>query len=47
YFFFDSGRWLEFFAPIAATWWILVIVFTAGVWFFRYMRDVRLATFQR
>ncbi len=47
YFFFDSGRWLEFYAPIAATWWILVIVFTAGVWFFRYMRDVRLATFQR
>lgn len=37
YFYMDSGRWRGVAGPIAATWWILVIVFTAGVFVYRRM----------
>ncbi len=47
YYFYDSGQWKGVFAPLAATWWILVIVFTAGVWFFRYMAETRQRLFGR
>jgi len=37
YFYMDSGRWRGVAGPIATTWWILVIVFTAGVFVYRQM----------
>ncbi|MGH2619546.1 MAG: hypothetical protein ACRDHG_03095 [Anaerolineales bacterium] len=35
YFYMDSGRWRGVAGPIAISWWILVSVFTAGVWVYR------------
>jgi hypothetical protein len=37
YFYMDSGRWRGVAGPIAISWWILVTVFTAGVWVYRRM----------
>ncbi len=42
FFYIDSGRWLGVAGPIALTWWILVIVFTAGTYVYRRMAIVRL-----
>lgn len=35
YYYMDSGQWVEVAAPLAATWWILTIVFTGGVYVYR------------
>jgi hypothetical protein len=41
FFYMDSGQWRSVAGPIAVTWWVLVIVFTAGVYFYRSMARVR------
>jgi hypothetical protein len=41
YFYMDSGQWQRVAGPIAMTWWVLVIVFTLGVYFYRAMARVR------
>lgn len=41
HFYMDSGRWIHTFGPIMAIWWLVVILFTAAVWFHRYMAVVR------
>jgi hypothetical protein len=35
YFFMDSGKWLEVAGPLAALWWLVLVVFTAGVYVYR------------
>lgn len=47
YFYMDSGRWSEVAAPIAATWWILVVVYTAATYVYRRMAAARKEMFDR
>lgn len=35
YYYIDSGRWTTVAAPVAATWWILVIVYTIATYVYR------------
>jgi hypothetical protein len=37
----DSRLWIATFFPLAAIWWLLVILFTVSVWFFRLMANYR------
>lgn len=37
----DSGRWKYFFGPLAVIYWLLVILFTLGVWIYRSMSAYR------
>jgi hypothetical protein len=41
YYYVDSGRWTRTFLPIAMIWWLGVILFTAGMWVYRYMEVLR------
>lgn len=47
YFYIDSGRWTGVAAPISATWWILVAVYTAATYVYRRMAAVRQRMFDR
>ncbi len=46
YFYVDSGRWVRTFGPIAAIWWILVILFTAVFYVYRSMEQFRASLFR-
>jgi hypothetical protein len=37
----DSGQWKTTFGPLAVIWWLLVILFTLGVWIYRSMAAYR------
>ncbi|MFN2158448.1 MAG: hypothetical protein ACK2U3_01250 [Anaerolineales bacterium] len=37
----DSRGWTATFFPLAAIWWLLVILFTVSIWFFRIMKAYR------
>lgn len=41
YYLMNSGRWLSTFGPIAVFWWLVVILFTLGIWFYRSMAAYR------
>jgi hypothetical protein len=41
YYYLDSGRWTYIFGPLLAIWWLIVILFTIGVWIYRSMAAVR------
>jgi len=41
YYYLDSGRWLNIFGPSLAIWWLILILFTIGVWIYRTMDAVR------
>jgi hypothetical protein len=41
YYYMDSGQWRVIAGPLAAAWWSLVIVFTAGVYAYRRTRAAR------
>jgi len=41
YYFVDSGKWVYTFGPIYAMWWLVVILFTIGVWIYRYTDSIR------
>jgi len=41
YYLVDSRKWVSTFFPLAAIWWLIVILFTTGVWFFRVMAAYR------
>lgn len=41
YYYMDSGQWKVIAGPLAAAWWSLVIVFTAGVYVYRRTRIAR------
>jgi len=43
YFYMDSGKWVDVAAPLAASWWILVLLFTAGVYAYRRLALARQA----
>ena len=43
YFFMDSGKWVEVAGPLAALWWLLLLVFTAGIYVYRKLAAVRQA----
>ena len=45
YFYMDSGQWRKLAGPLAAIWWILVIVFTTAVYVYRRMAAVRKSMF--
>jgi hypothetical protein len=47
FYYMDSGEWLSFAAPLGATWWSLVLVFTAGTFVYRWMARYRLDRFSR
>ena len=40
-FYIDSGRWKEVAGPLIATWWVLMIVATGGMYTYRCMERVR------
>ena len=37
----DSGSWIRTFGPLAVVWWLVLVLFTLGVWFYRWMAAVR------
>jgi hypothetical protein len=41
YFYLDSGAWLEFFTPLALIWWLILIVYQLGNFFFRVAARIR------
>ncbi|MGD8751950.1 MAG: hypothetical protein PVG14_11035 [Anaerolineales bacterium] len=41
YFYLDSGAWLEFFTPLALVWWLVLIVYQLGNFFFRVAARIR------
>jgi len=41
YYYMESGQWKVIAGPIAAAWWSLVLVFTAGVYVYRRTRTAR------
>ena len=41
YYLADSGRWKTSFGPLAVMYWLLVILFTLGVWIYRSMSAYR------
>ncbi|MBN1147831.1 MAG: hypothetical protein JXA78_11290 [Anaerolineales bacterium] len=41
YYYLDSGNWVKVFGPLLAIWWLVVILFTLGVWIYRSMAAVR------
>jgi hypothetical protein len=43
YFYVDSGKWVEVAGPLAAGWWILLLLFTSGVYVYRRLALVRQA----
>jgi hypothetical protein len=43
YFYMDSGKWVEVAGPLAATWWILLLLFTGGVYVYRRLALARQA----
>ena len=45
YYLADSGRWKTTFGPLAVVWWLLVILFTLGVWIYRSMAAYRQKVF--
>lgn len=47
YYYIDSGRWPTVAAPIAATWWILVIVYTSATYVYRRTANARSQMFGR
>lgn len=47
YFYIDSGLWTAVAAPIAATWWILLVVYTAATYVYRRMAAARQRMFDR
>lgn len=47
HYYLDSGRWTTVAAPIAATWWILVAVYTAATYVYRRMAAARRRMYDR
>lgn len=47
HYYLDSGRWTTVAAPIAATWWILVAVYTAATYVYRRTAAARRTMFDR
>lgn len=47
HYYLDSGRWTGVVAPIAATWWILVAVYTAAAYVYRRMAAERKRMYDR
>ena len=43
YFYMDSGMWVDVAGPLAASWWILVLLFTGGVYVYRRLALARQA----
>jgi len=43
YFYMDSGMWVDVAGPLAASWWILVLLFTGGVYVYRRLALIRQA----
>jgi hypothetical protein len=43
YFYMDSGKWVDVAGPLAASWWIVVLLFTGGVYVYRRLALARLA----
>jgi hypothetical protein len=43
YFYMDSWKWVEVAGPLAAGWWILLLLFTSGVYVYRRLALVRQA----
>jgi hypothetical protein len=41
YYYIDSGLWKTFFFPLAIIWWLIVALFTLGMWVYRTMIKVR------
>jgi hypothetical protein len=41
YYYMDSGQWKVLAGPLAAAWWSLVLVVTAGIYVFRRTRSMR------
>lgn len=41
YFLADSGHWKSAFGPLAEMWWLIVILFTLGIWLSRSMAAYR------
>lgn len=47
YYYMDSGQWTTVAAPIAATWWILLAVYTLATYVYRRMATARQRMFNR
>jgi hypothetical protein len=41
YYYMDSGNWIHIFVPLLVIWWVLVALFTLGIWIYRSMAAVR------
>jgi hypothetical protein len=47
YYLVDSGNWLQTVGPLAAVWWLIVVLFTIGFWIYRSMAAARQEMFGR
>ena len=46
-FYWQTGRWLDFFLPSALTWWVILIIAWGGMLLFRQAKKIRQTDFNR
>ncbi len=47
YFYWQTGRWLDFYLPSALTWWVILIVAGGGLLLFQQAKKIRQVDFNR
>ena len=47
YFYWQTGRWWDFFLPPAMIWWVILFLAWLGIELFRYARRIRVGDFNR
>jgi len=47
YFYWQTGRWLDFYLPSALTWWVILIVAGGGLLLFQQAKKIRRVDFNR
>jgi hypothetical protein len=47
YFYWQTGRWLDFYIPLALTWWFILIIAWGGLLLFQQAKKIRQIDFNR